>query len=154
MLFYSTLIHSGTTYFKSGLERKYPVRHRHFDQLTMKIAEGYDFFATTYRDPYRIGASWANTDKSYQRHEWAIQWENYAKFLALNPLIFDVHAGRLQHGMVFGEKPLNQHKDKYDLHKALDEGDLDYYHSKVPIHMIEFAQECCQCLTLKSQSAG
>ena len=135
-----TVWHSGTKYFKAGLEKHYKVNAKHLDKQTISRIKG-DTVYTTYRDPLRIAASWGNRHKDFKKSslidQWVLQWGIYKELLALNPIILDFSKGREQHGIIFPEQPVNSHSDDLGLHEAIDDGNWDYFYRKVPKELIE-----------------
>jgi len=104
----------------------------HCNKSAEKIAKGGKHeIVTTFRDPYRIAASWFNRDrvKTYPR-EWHTQWDHWSR---IAPLARVVRVEMIP-------KKLNTHEDTYQLHAALDRGDLDYFYERVPIAYIDYAK--------------
>lgn len=146
----ATVWHTGTKYFKAGLEKNYRVAYSHFNDATPEKLKHYQTIFTTYRDPHRVAASWGNRghfskqDNSLNYSKWVNQWENYTKALELKPIILDFSKGNIQHGIDFGKNPINQHSDANGLHKALDENNLEYLYSFIPKEYIDLAIDCCR----------
>lgn len=94
----------------------------------------YSEVISLYRDPYRVGASWANRYfeplDDYKFNLWCVQWKAWAEtdsvLVATETLGYQ----------------LNTVYDEFGLHKALDENNMEHYHKYVPKRFIEFAQEC------------
>ena len=138
-LFYSTVKHTGTLYFLPAFEIAFNVHHLHcYDTRAIDLAQSAEQFYTTHRDPYRVAASWVNREQ-FDPNNWIAQWTIYARLLELWPTVFSVGGGRHQHGYWFGETKRNSYGDKHGMHQALDRGDLDYYHQRVPKELIDFA---------------
>ena len=139
-----TIWHTGTKYFKAGLGKNHKVAYSHFNKSVLKKIPNYEIVYTTYRDPLRVGASWGNRHKDFTKpnliSQWTLQWECYHEALKLNPRVLDFTKGREQFGIVFGESPINSHKDELGLHKAIDDGNWDYYYRKVPKELIQLAR--------------
>lgn len=93
----------------------------------------WDEIVTTYRDPYRTAASWANRNL-FQDHEhvmkrtWVRQWDNWIKVLPLAK-VYKTE-----------ELPdrLNTAEDVKGVHKALSEGDMDTYYKHIPKDYLDY----------------
>lgn len=148
----TTVWHSGTKYFKAGLETKYRVSYSHLNKSVINQLSSYDEIYVTYRNPLRVAASWANRghfskqDNSVNYKKWDEQWGNYKEALKYNPVVLDFTKGQIQSGIDFGSEPINQHKDKNKLHQELDKGNLDYLYTFIPKDHIDFAISCCGSL--------
>lgn len=144
-----TVWHTGTKYFKAGLEKEYRVAYSHFNDSVLRQIPSYETVYTTYRDPMRVAASWANRghftkqDNSLNYGKWFNQWEYYKEALKLNPIVLDFTKGPMQEGIDFGTIPINQHADKNKLHQELNKGNIDYLYSYIPKELIDHAIECC-----------
>lgn len=104
--------------------------------------EKWDEIATTYRDPYRVAASWANRDRfrindAQIERTWYRQWECWDKVKSMAK-VYPV--SELGHR-------LNTHEDKYGVHKALDEGDMDHFYKHVPTELLILPVEYCNELS-------
>lgn len=145
----TTVWHTGTQYVMQHHERDAVLAHcgEPFEELFDNL-EGTADFVTTYRDPLRVGASWANRyrrlqvsqedfEKEYEIH-WLRQWGCYARVLMFRPKIYRVAD--------FTEKPVKSKADRLALHRALDRGDLERYHEYIPKHWIDFANECSEAV--------
>lgn len=145
----TTVWHSGTKYFKAGLEREYRVAYSHLNESVIRQLPHYDKIYVTYRDPIRVAASWANRghfskhDNSLNYEKWANQWSRYKEALEFNPIVLDFTKGPIQDGIDFGIEPINQHADKNKLHQELDKGNLEYLYGYIPKEYIDHAIECC-----------
>ena len=141
-----TIWHTGTKYFKAGLEKPYRVSYSHFNHSVLKQIPHYDKVFTTYRDPLRVAASWGNRHKDFKKpnliKQWTMQWECYREALKLNPMILDFTQGREHYGIVFPEKAINSHSDDLGLHKAIDDENWEYFYRKIPKELMELAQAC------------
>ncbi len=107
-------------------------------------AKDCDWVITTWRDPLRVAASWANRGRWgreawYRR--WREQWGAYGKLLECKPTIFDCTKGQYQHGETLGPVPLNQSADNLGLHKSLNDGNYDLYYSIIDKHLIDFVYD-------------
>ena len=134
-----TIEHSGThTILKDlGFMKNYHLNQEEYYELDLNI---YKIIYTTFRDPYRIGASWANRagiplDK-HPRVEfftrWHNQWNEWKKVaLRRNTEILNIDK--------FTTK-LNTYPDKLNLHKAIDEKNMNYFYTYVPEHYIKQAK--------------
>lgn len=80
---------------------------------------------TTYRDPYRVAASWLNRDRLKDADYWFRQWGAYSQIVPMATV----------HKPVSRE---NTFSDVLGLHEALDRGDMDYYFKHVPKEWIDF----------------
>lgn len=142
--FMVTVQHTGTVYFLTQLKRILgPFKFQHCGPISLDIAKQRKNIFTTYRDPYRTAASWYNREVLQDKHhykKWNRQWEIYWEIRKLDPLVFDFTKGERQHGFIFDGNPRNTSKDKYGLHKALDENDLQYFHRHIPEELINAAQ--------------
>ena len=134
-LFVSTIWHTGSHSVVEMLKEEDPGRRvvlHHCNKTAEAIARGGEHeVITTFRDPYRIAASWINRDrlKTYPR-EWHTQWDHWSR---IAPLAKIYRTDSLT-------KKLNTHKDTYQLHAALDRGDLETFHQRVPIAYIDYAK--------------
>jgi len=91
---------------------------------------------TTYRDPVRVAASWGNRDKfgaGQERPDWYKHWDCWAEILKTNPVVYRVDE--------FTGPVANPHEDKYELHKAIDEEDWDYFYGIIPRKAVDYANE-------------
>jgi len=147
-VFLCTIWHTGTKYFKKGLEDRYRVAYSHFNKRVIEQIKSYDKVFTTYRDPLRVAASWANrghfTGKknlSVVSGNWIEQWECYGECLKLNPMVLDFTKGREQYGIMFQEQPINSHSDSLGLHKAIDDEELTKLYQIIPKELIDLAQD-------------
>ena len=145
----TTVWHTGTKYFKAGLEKNYRVAYSHLNRAVINQLPNYDKIYVTYRDPLRVAASWANRghfsklNNSFNYMRWDEQWSHYKLALEFNPIVLDFTKGRIQDGVDFGSKIINQHVDKNKLHQELDSGNLDYLYRFIPKKHIDHAIECC-----------
>jgi len=148
-----TVWHTGTKYFKAGLEKKYRVAYSHFNESVLRQIPNYEEVYTTYRDPYRVAASWGNRghfshrDNSGVYAKWDAQWECYKEALRLNPIILDFTQGQIQHDIDFGEEVINSHADAKHFHRELDNGNIDYLFRSIPQKHIDHAIECAKAAT-------
>ncbi len=89
--------------------------------------EGYEVI-TTYREPHHTAASWFNRHGKWLAGRWRRQWVDYKL---------------LQPSKVYQLEDLEFHENKFDdpfyLHRALKEGDMQYFYSKVPKECVDFA---------------
>lgn len=149
MKFLTTVRHTGTTYFQKGFEanlKKGTFNLKHVsEELLKEIQPDWELY-TTYRNPYRVAASWANRNMFYNPEGlifWKDSWEAYRKLLYLNPTVLDVTKGQVFEGIDFGSKPLNKFGDAYQLHKSLDKGETERLYQFIPKALIIHAIECC-----------
>lgn len=142
-----TVWHTGTKYFKAGLEREYILSYSHLNKSVLRQVPNYEKVFTTYRDPKRVAASWLNRHKSFKKenltNKWLEQWGCYKELLKTKPIVLDFTKGREQAGIVFPESPINSHSDDLSMHKALDAGDLDYLYRKIPKELMDIAEDAC-----------
>lgn len=132
MILIATIEHSGT-HSLGSLFKDMNVLWQHCDRNidTSKFTATF----TTYRDPYRVAASWANRInipfKESTILKWNKQWSIWrdleAEEIALSTLPI-----------------LNKYPDKLGLHDALDKGDLTYFFQYVSQEHIDFALECAR----------
>jgi hypothetical protein len=98
--------------------------------------------ATTFRQPERTAASWANRYEEFNEKRWIDSWRNYAELIReFNPIIFYCDDQILQHGHKFPTRS-NQYKDVKGLHAALDRADMDYFYSIIDRGLINYAYSC------------
>ena len=147
MKFLTTIKHTGTTYFEKGFKahcKDFDLKHINQEVLD-SIKPEWELY-TTYRDPYRVAASWANRhmfNEPKNIEYWRESWRCYQKLLELNPVILDFTKGQVFEGIDFGDKPLNKFNDAYELHKALDFCEYDKIYKFLPKEHIDYAIECC-----------
>lgn len=104
-----------------------------------EVKEG-DTVYTTLRDPFLVGATWANrvmqSLNNHPRHDyqemWFRQWKNWA--LNADRMTIIQIDDLVHHDNATG--------DGLGLKAAYDRGDMIYYHHFVPRHFIDFAQMC------------
>jgi len=149
----ATVKHTGTTYFRKGLQKNHLVKTWHCSPKQVRdiIADDFAWIATTYRDPMHVAASWLNrgellTGQNKHDGDWFRGWEGYRDLLDYAETnhkvkLFNYSNGIKQNGIIFGDSPENAHPDTLGLHKALREGDLDYYYSRIPRYYTEYAYE-------------
>ena len=126
----STVPSSGTISLLAELKASsIPHKQTHCCKQTAKVATYIKIF-TTYRDPLRVAASWCNRDV-WDEGKWFKQWHYYHKIIKYAK-VFNTDA--------LGQK-LNTCSDRLGLHKALDDGDMDYYYSIVPERCIDYAKK-------------
>ena len=96
---------------------------------------------TTYRDPYRVGASWVNRycQKAHNflpemRGDWFRMWSDYRDLLGRNCEVLCVAN--------FDKPPVKSKPDIRGAHRALDEDNLRAYHAWMPKDWIEHAVNC------------
>jgi len=128
----TTVKHSGTHSLLEVLGKD-NVELRHCCPGIFEDIEQWDSIATTYRDPYRIAASWANRgffkpDYPLGR-TWYVQWENWHK---VKPLATVYPVDEIGHR-------LNSSEDVLRVHQALDDGDMNHFYRYVPKEAIEYA---------------
>lgn len=149
MILLGTVMHSGTTYFHVKLKEEHRklTKALHCTWSLVNRLDDYEWVATTWRDPWRVAASWANRGHLSPRWdlEWCTQWSAYRalrEWGEKNPdkfKLFDFKKGPLQHGYDFGEEPKNVGGDHFLLHDALDRHDLEFFFNVVPRTYIEHA---------------
>jgi len=146
MIFLCTIWYSGTNSLKAALNEAGEDRI-HWQHCGQGVAEkcrnpAYEWVATTFRDPYEIGAAWGNRDQFYpgsNTNEWFGQWDCWGEITQLDKTkIFNI-PGEPQHGYEISKK-LNSFGDPHKLHEALKINDMDHYHKFVPLKLIEYAQ--------------
>lgn len=142
----TTIYHTGTQYFKATLDRHYRVSTSHLNESVINQLPDYSLIFTTYRYPLHVAASWANRDrfKNNQFDRWEEQYTQYAKLKEFKPIVLDFENGQKQYGLDFGSIPINQHQDKYGLHKAINEGNTEELFNHIPPELIEYAVECSE----------
>ena len=130
---------SGSHTFKAALEGpEFHWRHVN-DENALDLARQETLLYTTYRAPERIAVNWKNRHRLTDKL-WKESWDKYAELLTLKPVIFECDGPDEQHGFRFPKRE-NVGKDPYRLHKALDENDLDYFYSKIPKYLIDYAYD-------------
>jgi hypothetical protein len=115
---------------------EYELRHccyAMFDDI-----DKWEEIATTYRDPYRIAASWANRDRfritdAQIERTWFRQWDCWDKVRGMST-IYPV--GELT-------ERLNTFEDKYKLHQALNNNDMEHFYKHVPAELLEIPLKLC-----------
>jgi hypothetical protein len=143
-LYFVTIPHTGTRYFLDVLKSAFDLMFDHCESFVFAPGRS---IATTYRDPYLVAASWANRDElqgKRNKEKWYMAWGVYKYLLTLDPMIFRIGEAKIQHGIVFGDVVVHSAPDKYNLHKSLNENNLEHYHKYVPNQYIEYAQFCCE----------
>lgn len=146
----TTVWHTGTKYFREGLRRHYHVNAQHIHR-GIKL-DGYHKIYTTYRDPLRVAASWANrghfhkANPELNHRKWVRQWSAYRELLEKEPVILDFSKGPIQDSIDFGLSPINSFGDVNNMHKALDDGDTKELYKLIPKKHIDYAFECCKRL--------
>lgn len=149
MKFLSTVRHTGTTYFQKGFEANLPKGTFNLKHVSDEVIDSFEpdwEIYTTYRDPYRVAASWANRNMFYNpegSQVWMESWTAYKRLLTLNPKVLDFTKGKVFDGIDFGDKPLNSFGDAYQLHKSIDEGDFNRLYQFIDKANIDYAIECC-----------
>ena len=104
---------------------------------------------TTYRNPYRVAASWGNRghfskiDNTVNYNKWLEQWGCFKDALEINPMVLDFTKESEQFGIDFGIEPINAYSDANNIHKELDKGNKEYLFKLIPKEYIDFAIECC-----------
>ena len=138
-----TVMHTGTTWLKRQLkDNGYEVTLLHCSPEGVEAAPEDAIPCSTWRDPYRTAASWAN--RRHFRHEghWERQWLGYKMWLDRGAILFDFKGERVQHGLSLSFEPLNEHEDRFGMHKALDEGNFEHFWSIVPKEAVRHALNC------------
>lgn len=137
----TTVYHTASNHFYRKLLKKYEqVAFTHINTAALSKADVYDDVYTTYRDPYRVAASWYNRgrfDTAQGRASWMTQWHNYSKLLEKNPTILRTEGTRGK---------ANLYWDKRGAHALLDERDMLHFNRLVPKSLINHALECCKLL--------
>jgi hypothetical protein len=145
-----TVWHTGTKYFIKGLQDHYKKNGRaaysHLNGAWASKVERADIVFTTYRDPLRVAASWANRlhFNNTGTSKWMEQWSIYSQVQKTEPKILCVDNGIEQHGITFPKRAINAHPDALNLHEALNNGDMDYFYRRVPKFAVEHAIQCSQ----------
>jgi hypothetical protein len=135
-----TVWHTGSKYFAAGLRN-------HYDRVTLehltaggvsKINMNADIY-TTYRDPYRVAASWINRghfekESILLNHmKWVDQWNRYEHLLnVFDPIVLHLEKGRHQAGLDFGGGIINSQEDIKGIHRALDQGKVEKVYDYLP----------------------
>lgn len=139
MIYLVTVMHSGTRWVRESIQSSCHCAFSHFDRAGVRPEFLDHQLATTNRDKLRVAASWGNREKfrwPLMVRQWREAWEAREQFIQdHNPLIFDVPGGD-QHGFTMVENRWDR-GDPFRLHKALDEGDLDYFLDYVPLECVE-----------------
>ena len=131
MILLTTVKHSGTNSLKALIGGDVELRHCSDD--IWQDLDKYDSIVTTYRDPLRVAASWANRGL-FSEHDhlmertWRAQWRNWVRIYPL-ARVYPVDEMGIR---------LNRHDDIKGLHKALDDGDIKTYYRQVPINEIDY----------------
>lgn len=145
MRLFTTVRHTATQYTMQHHEQK--TRHIHCGHPALheliELHDGDLDLVTTYRDPYRVGASWVNrywrsADQFLRelRPQWFGEWEDYGEILAMGPEIYYVDD--------FDKPKVKSKGDAHKVHLALDQGDYQHFHSFVPPEWIRFAVQRSQ----------
>jgi hypothetical protein len=147
MRFLTTVRHTGTTYFEKGLRAEYGKDFdlQHISEEVFNNLDLNDIIYTTYRNPYRVAASWVNRNmfSTMSNFElWRDQWGAYKKLLTINPIVLDVRK-QIQEGIDFGDKKINSMNDASLLHRDLDENNYKSIYQYIPKDNIDYAIECC-----------
>lgn len=109
----------------------------HCNTDALKHAEKADQILMTFRNPYRVAASWVNRGRlpklPHQRNRtWCEQWRIWAELV---PRAHEVRSvDDLKHR-------LNTHVDEHGLHAMIAAGDYGLFHAYVPRELIKFAYE-------------
>jgi hypothetical protein len=118
---------TGTRYFRRQLPGD---GIYHCGASSYNAATQQNVVATTFRDPKRVAACWANAGTNFEA--WNECWYWYNKLIKLPQVkVFDFRL-KEQHGFVFDGVPIGQHEDKTGLHAALDRNDMDYFYKNLP----------------------
>lgn len=135
MILVTTVWHSGTHSLMATLD-DYFMQHCCPAAVERAKSGEYSQVLTTYRDPKRVAASWANRGRINDQRwdeKWRIQWTCYGLIRPHAEVVpVDVLAGRE-----------NSVEDRTGLHAALDAGDMDKYWSIIDRDWIELAEQCC-----------
>jgi len=112
-------------------------KHCHPDLL--EGIEGYDRVVMTYRDPYLVGAAWANR-RDWQEvwDEWMMTWSAYAALLD--------YADEVALVAEFEGPVVKPGRDDKGAHKAYSGGDMAKYYELVPKELIDHALEMSRTL--------
>lgn len=126
-MYLCTVPSTGTRYFR----RQLPCEGlAHCTESSINCAKQFKEVATTYRDPFRVAASWVNY--GYNFKYWNDLWYWWGELIKLPHVkIFDVRLTQ-QHGHEFDGMPRGVHVDTFKVHDALDRGDFDYFYKYVP----------------------
>jgi len=147
--FLTTVRHTGTTYFEKGFVSYYKKGEFDLEHISYKVLDNLDLndkIYTTYRNPYRTAASWANRNlfsTATNFELWRESWGAYKELLKLNPIVFDFTKGQIQEGIDFGSKAVNSFNDSNLLHEALDNNDNEKLYTYIKQEDIDYAIECC-----------
>lgn len=132
----TTVWHTGSNYMRKQLSQEAHVLFQHCDPEFWKKFPKLKHYRliTTLRDPYLVGASWANrydmNSAEYQWH-WHLLWAGWERLLDYEPEIFPVHEFT---GAV--EKSVG---DPNGAHELLAQEDWDNYFKLIPEHLVNFA---------------
>ena len=126
MILVTTVKCSGTNSLIAHINE--PFKRLHCCEAAVKEAP-YIRTVTPYRDPMRVAATWHNRD-IWDDNVWMYQWACYHQIIKCAE-VFDVETL---------DYKLNSVEDRLGLHQALDDGDLDYFHSVIPEKYIDYAK--------------
>lgn len=133
MILLTTIRQSGTNYMMNKLGRENIVQ-KHCHPYLLFDMEGYDEVAMTYRDPFLVGAAWANRyDWKEAGAEWMVTWSAYAALLDYADQVFRVAD--------FTGPVVKPGRDDKGAHRAYSEGNMDKYYELVPKELIDHALE-------------
>lgn len=138
----ATVWHSGSNYVREEHKRnRNDVIFQHTGpELWQKMHRACDFtdrrIITTLRDPYLVGASWANrydmNSPEYRWH-WLVVWSGWERLLSYNPEIRLVSE--------FTGKVVRSVGDTKGAYEMLEYGDMTSYYNIMPEDLIEYALE-------------
>lgn len=132
----TTVWHTGTNYVRKELTQQgHYVVFQHCELGALSRAHKCSEVHTTYRDPFSVGASWANrydmTDPIIQAN-WMTGWPIYQIVLKhYNPIV--------HHLADFTGARVNDHEDTHGMHEAYRTKDFEKYYAKMPEELMKFA---------------
>lgn len=135
----TTVWHTGSNYLRKKLEGEgHEVEFMHCEPrvFSPKHLARFDEYHTTYRDPFKVAASWGNRydlmhDTEIQAH-WYSLWTTY--HLVLRDLEPHIH-----HVSDFDGPKINEYLDERLLHDALEREDWELYGRYIPMEMVAYA---------------
>lgn len=112
-------------------------RQTHFQQIPEvwieKILDDFNLI-TTYRNPYEVGATWANRRKldPQAMRQWKSNWVRWG-------IMVKAAAKVVEHSDLTEHLNRNPHGDKTGAFAAYEAGDFESYYQIVPKHLIDLA---------------
>lgn len=134
----ATVWHSGSNYVFKEMRVNHNVYFQHTGPVFWGRFEAikYNRLVTTLRDPYLVGASWANQydmNGPEYRHHWHVIWAGWERLLAYDPEIRKVSE--------YTGAKVKSKGDPKGLHAMRDSFDMESYYKMMPKDLIEFAED-------------